>query len=86
MSRKIIRWRSKLKRREFIDNKSSATFDEGYALTMFQHKLNINARVYDKNGVLKGSLKFYEFSERRGGAEQEAEITYNPSLVPRSRH
>ena len=58
----------------FINYKSTPTFDKNSVPKMFLHLHNTRAGVYGKICVTSGTLKFFGFTQRRGEIEQEISI------------
>ncbi|MGB0938620.1 MAG: DUF1971 domain-containing protein [Colwellia sp.] len=58
----------------FINYKSTKTFDKSNVPKMFLHLHNTRAGVYGKIYVTSGTLKFFGFTHRRGEIEQEITI------------
>lgn len=59
----------------FVNYKSTATFDKQSVPKMFLHLHNTRSGVYGKICVTSGSLKFYGFTQRRGDIEIEKNLT-----------
>jgi tellurite resistance-related uncharacterized protein len=58
----------------FVNYKSTPTFEKNSVPKMFLHLHNTRAGVYGKICVTAGTLKFFGFKERRGDIEQEISI------------
>lgn len=67
--------------KNFINYKSTPIFDKNNVPKMFLHEHNTKEGVYGKIKVLRGSLTFYGFSQRRGEIEQEVTLLAGDSAI-----
>ncbi len=66
---------------DFVNYKSTPHFTHTNIPKMFLHLHNTKAGVYGKICVIKGQLKFYGFTDRRGEIEQEIIIEAHHTAI-----